>query len=151
MLISKAEIEDLEEILKLQKICYLSEAQLHNDYTIPPMVQSLKDMEWDYQKGLILKATLNGELIGSVRAYVQDGTCHISKLMVAIDQQNMGAGKKLMGAIEASFDNCTRYELFTGHRSLKNIALYQKIGYTIYKNQVVSDDLTLVYMEKSNV
>ena len=41
-----------------------------------------------------------------------------------------------------------RYELFTSTRSLDNIRLYQKLGYTIFARKAVNDELEFVYMEK---
>lgn len=53
-----------------------------------------------------------------------------------------------MKEIEARFDNCMRYELFTGEKSEKNIYLYKKLGFKIYKEEKVTDDLSFVYLEK---
>ena len=41
-MITKALYSDLEEILALQKLAYQSEAELYDDYTIPPLTQSLE-------------------------------------------------------------------------------------------------------------
>lgn len=53
-----------------------------------------------------------------------------------------------MKAIENQLHHCLRYELFTGHKSDKNIKLYQKLGYNEVNRQYINDHLTLVYMEK---
>jgi len=39
-----------------------------------------------------------------------------------------------MEVIEGHF-NPQRFELFTGSKSVKNLALYNKLGYTIYKKE----------------
>ena len=36
---------DLEEILKLQKECYRAEAEIYNDFTIPPLTQDLTSLQ----------------------------------------------------------------------------------------------------------
>lgn len=41
-----------------------------------------------------------------------------------------------------------RYELFTSTRSEKNIALYQKLGYKIFDEKQVTEELRFAYMEK---
>lgn len=41
-----------------------------------------------------------------------------------------------------------RYELFTSTRSVDNIRLYQKLGYTTFAQKAVNDELEFVYMEK---
>jgi ribosomal protein S18 acetylase RimI-like enzyme len=69
-------------------------------------------------------------------------------LIVHPEFQNRGLGKQLMGAIEARFAGARRYELFTSERSLRNISLYQKLGYKVFRYERVSDSLNLVYLEK---
>ncbi len=49
----------------------------------------------------------------------------------------------------AAFGDVERFELFTGSRSEKNLYLYQKMGYEIFKRKELSDRVTLVFLEKS--
>ena len=42
----------------------------------------------------------------------------------------------------------SRFELFTGHKSEKEIYFYQKQGYNIFKKDKVDEILTMVYFEK---
>ncbi len=87
-------------------------------------------------------------IIGSVRASVKDGTCHIGRLVVHPDFQNQGIGTELMREIEKEFCDAERFGLFTGHRSAKSLYLYQKLGYKVFRSETISEDLKLVYMEK---
>lgn len=147
--ISKATMEDLESILHLQKECYQSEAELHNEYNIPPLTQSLASIKDDFTQGtLFLKGMVGGKIIASVRGNSQNGTTYIGRLVVKKEYQNNKIGQSLMGLIESHLSNCSRYELFTGHKSEKNISLYQKLGYQEFKRQLINDHLTLVYLEK---
>jgi ribosomal protein S18 acetylase RimI-like enzyme len=143
--------DDAEDILALQKLAYRSEAEIYNDFHIPPLDQTLEDMKADIQRQVVLKAVMrcgNGRIVGSVRAFSKDGTCHIGRLIVDPDLQRRGIGTALMGAIEGRFNEATRYELFTGDRSEGNIRLYERLGYRRFKSERASDSLTLVYMEK---
>ncbi len=88
-------------------------------------------------------------IIGSVRANDQDGTCYIGKLIVHPNHQNKGIGKMLMNAIEGLFQK-SRYELFTGSKSEKNIALYEKLGYKAFKESLITSDFSLVYLDKKS-
>jgi GNAT superfamily N-acetyltransferase len=88
-------------------------------------------------------------IIGSVRANDQDGTCYIGKLMVNPNHQNKGIGKMLMNAIEGFFPK-SRYELFTGSKSKKNIVLYKKLGYKAFRERLSTPDFSLVYLEKKS-
>jgi len=149
LIITKATENDLAAILILQKDCYLSEAILYDDYEIPPLLQDLNSILEEYRNGMILTAYLEDRLIGSVRAYEQQGTCFIGKLMVKDEFQNMGIGKQLMKAIELEYTHCKRYELFTGHKSLKNLGLYQKLGYSLFAQKKIHEGLSLCYLEKN--
>ena len=150
MNIEKAEVKDLEEILSLQKLAYISEAEIYNDYSIPPLVQTLESLREEYGNKLILKAVINGKIVGSVRAYEDEGTCYIGRLFVHPEYQNKGIGTQLMKCIEEKFKESKRFELFTGKKSIKNIYLYNKLGYKIVREER-DNEITMVYMEKSSV
>ena len=51
--ILRAGKNDLPKILELQKIAYLSEAEIHNDYSIQPLNQSIEELEREYEKNII--------------------------------------------------------------------------------------------------
>lgn len=148
MLIKKAEIDDLQEILDLQYLAYQSEAKLFHNPEIPPLKQKLEDVLREYQKGIILKAVEeDNTIIGSVRGYLSNGTVSIGKLMVHPRKQGQGIGTKLLLAIEKEYPN-QRYELFTSTRSTKNIELYEKLGYRIFDEKKITEELKFVYLEK---
>ncbi|MFB3895802.1 MAG: GNAT family N-acetyltransferase [bacterium] len=149
--ILQAEIDDAADILTLQKIAYQSEAELYQDNQIQPLVETIDELRLSFQDKTFLKAVIDTRIIGSVRGYEQDGTGYIGKLIVHPEFQNLGIGQKLMAAIEIRFGSVQRYELFTGHKSQRNIYLYQKLGYKIFRREKVSENLELVYMEKKNI
>jgi ribosomal protein S18 acetylase RimI-like enzyme len=143
-----AKIGDAEKILSIQKLAYRSEAELYGDFNIEPLKQTVNDVEKAFEDYLILKYIEDGELVGSVRAFQKDGTCHIGKLMVHPDFQNKGIGKALMKEIESRF-NTERFELFTGSKSEKNIRFYEKLGYPGFKTEKLEREETLfIFMEK---
>lgn len=146
--IIKADKEDLQEILDLQYLAYQSEARLFDNEDIPPLKQTLVDVENEYQRGIILKAFDEDKtIIGSVRAFCDNGTVYIGKLMVHPSKQGQGIGTQLLLEMEKQYPN-QRYELFTSTRSEKNIALYKKLGYKIFDEKQVTEELSFVYMEK---
>lgn len=148
MEIEQACTKDAEEILSLQKLAYQSEAAFYDDFTLPPLLQTLEEIKVDFEKQVVLKAVHKGAIIGSVRAHVQEGTCFIGRLIVRPNFQNQGIGTKLMAELEGCFDEAGRYELFTGHRSERSLHLYRKLGYTPFRREPVSERLTLVFLEK---
>lgn len=148
IMIEDAGVHDAADILALQKLAYQSEAALYDDYSIPPLTQTLEELTAELQRGVVLKAMLDGRIVGSVRATVQDGTCCIGRLIVHPDVQGHGLGTRLMNAIEARFGHADRYELFTGQRSARNLHLYRKLGYRVAREERLSDRVMIVYLEK---
>ena len=148
MNIEVASVQDAQSILELQKLAYVSEAEIYNDYDIDPLTQTLNSLQDDFEKQVFFKVSVNGKIVGSVRGYVDNGTCYIGRLIVHPEFQNQGIGKQLMNKIESFFKYAERYELFTGHRSERNLYLYQKLGYSAYKTEQVNDNLALVFLEK---
>ena len=147
-IIKNAEWADLPEILQLQCIAYQSEADLFGSRDIPPLKQTLDEVIEEWNSGVILKMTDDtNAIIGSVRAIERDGTVYIGKLMVHPDYQHKGYGTMLLSEMENRFPD-KRYELFTSTRSVDNIRLYQKLGYTTFAQKAVNDELEFVYMEK---
>ena len=150
MIITLAEKEDLEQILELQKLAFRSQAEIYNDYSIPPLIQTLEDIEQDFLTQTYLKAVINKKIIGSVRGYEDSNTCYIGRLIIHPDFQNQGYGTKLMAKIESIFKNVERYEIFTGYKDVKNLYLYQKLGYKKFKLEKVNENLFFEYLEKVN-
>jgi ribosomal protein S18 acetylase RimI-like enzyme len=160
--IKQASLEDADMILQLQIQAYLTEAEIYNDYGIPPLIQSFNEIKQEFSQQIFLKAIKKREeqeeeggdqtmtIVGSVRAYHERGTAYIRRLIVKPEYQNKGVGTKLMQAIEPHFKFANRYELFTGHKSTRNLHLYQKLGYYEFKRVPVNESLTMVFLEKYN-
>lgn len=146
--ILKAEMNNTEEILKIQKLAYKSEAKRYNNYDIPPLKQTIGELKKQFKNHIILKAVSSGEIIGTVRAYEKNGICYVGRLSVRPNMQNQGIGTSLMKKIEKYF-NPERFELFVGSKSDKNIHLYQKLGYNIFEtNQYECGNIEIFYMKK---
>ncbi|MFC5703288.1 GNAT family N-acetyltransferase [Cohnella faecalis] len=148
VIIERALVSDAEQILTLQKLAFRSEAESISNYEIEPLVQTIENFKSQFESHIVLKAISDGTIIGSVRAYVKDGTCFIGKLIVQPEYQGRGIGKSLMEEIEKACP-ATRFELFTGSNSEKNIGLYNRLGYQVFKREVIGHYLTLVFLEKS--
>jgi ribosomal protein S18 acetylase RimI-like enzyme len=112
------------------------------------LLRTIDELLEEYASMVILKATDRNEIIGFVRARIVEGTCHIGGLVIHPNRQNKGIGKQLMAAIERQFSDDQRFELFTGHRSQKNLAFYSKVGYREFKREPLSAEAMLVCMDK---
>jgi ribosomal protein S18 acetylase RimI-like enzyme len=148
VIIEQASLEDAPAVLALQKIAYRSEAEIYGDYTIPPLTQTLEEIQCDFETQLVLKASVERRIVGSVRGHVERGTCLIGRLIVHPEFQNQGIGSRLMEEIEERFGDVERFELFTGHKSERNLRFYEKRGYEVFRSTIVARNLTLIYLEK---
>ena len=71
-----------------------------------------------------------------------------AKLMVLPEKQGRGIGTQLLVAIEKSCPK-PRYELFTSNISIRNLKLYEGLGYRRFREEQVTPELKFVYMEKT--
>lgn len=150
ILIRKAKIEELNDILALQKRAFHQEAYLYNDFTISPLHQSIENIVQEFSDKEIFVACLNSnEIIGSIRISRIESKAFVSKLIVDPIYQNKGVGRKLMLFIENHFMNIKTFELFTGELSEKNIHLYQSLDYSITHTIPENDTINLVVMKKT--
>ena len=146
--IIQASLEDATEILVLQKLAYQSEAQIYNDWSIPPLLQDIEEIRDEFKTHMFLKTVSDHSIIGSVRAYIVGNTCHIGRLIVHPEWQNRRVGTRLIMEIEKIYHGVSRFELFTGSRSVKNLYLYRKLGYKDFKREPLSSQVELIYLEK---
>lgn len=92
--------QDLPEILALQRAAFAAEAQLVNDWNIPPLTQTLEELAEDWRKGIMLKAQSGqGALVGTVRGHAAQDGFYIGRLAVLPQWQGKGVGSALLEAI----------------------------------------------------
>ena len=54
--IEKAVAGDAEEILQVQKVAFAQQARLYDDWELPPLTETVEELEKDFDKSTILKA-----------------------------------------------------------------------------------------------
>lgn len=149
--IEVASVKELPEILKLQKMAFLSEARMLNNFNITPLTQTLEELE--YESGnctvLIGREETSRQIIGSIRAYEDRERVYVGKLIVHPHYQNRGLGTKLLQAIE-SYSKNKIFQLHTISKNFKNLYIYQKAGYTEFKREKISENITFVYLQKNS-
>jgi len=150
LLIEAARKEDAEALLSLQLLAYQSEAILYQNWNIPPLVEPLETVRAAFDAALFLKATYgeSHRLVGSVRTRVEAGTGYVGRLFVHPDFQGRGIGASLLRAVEQGLPQVRRFELFTGNQSTRNLSLYQRMGYVPFREERLSDEVALVFLEK---
>lgn len=146
--ICRATPEDAIRILALQKLAYQSEAQIYNDWSLPPLLQTIEEIREEFNTHIFLKAVSEHSIIGSVRAFTMDATCHVGRLIVHPKWQNQGIGTLLIKEIEIMHRDVARFELFTGSHSIGNLHLYRKLGYQEFRRESLTSKVELIYLEK---
>lgn len=157
ILIKLAVLSDAPAIWKIQREAFSGQAQIYNNYQLPPLVQSLAQMEAEFKDKTFFKAEINREIVGSARFCSRNAkadagsntTVEIERLIEAPRFQNRGIGTHLMQHVEGLFENRITCKLYTGDKSIRNIHVYQKLGYTIYAHSQTPHGVGLVHMKKS--
>ena len=148
MNITMAQRSDLTRILAIQKEAYLSEAAIDGDYSLPPLQQTLEGMHQEFGSKAFFKAEIDDTLVGSVRAMLVGDGCQIERLIVDPRFQGRGIGSALLVHAESVFAEASRFELFTGAKSIANIRFYGRHGYVIVREERLSSTVSLVHMQK---
>lgn len=147
--IQPVEPGDEGEILTLQRAAYVSEAQLYDDPRLPALVQTLEQLSAELVGSVALKATVGQRIVGAGRARQRDDVLHIARLTVAPDVQGRGLGTALLRALERlAGDEVDRLTLFTGHLSVANIRLYQRLGYREARREQLTPAVVLIHFDK---
>ncbi|WP_019544251.1 GNAT family N-acetyltransferase [Streptomyces sulphureus] len=131
--ISAAGERDAEQILKLQYLCFQSEAERYGDYGIAPLTETQEEFRAQLARTTVLVARLGEEIVGAVRASLdEDGTVSVGRLIVHPRLQRHGLGGRLLAGVEQRLAEAgaRRYRLVTGGRSEGNQRLYRRYGYT---------------------
>ena len=123
---------DAAELLVLQRACWSREAIDNNSFLIPALHEELDDViAWldDWETWVLRRGP---RLVGAVRGQRRGTDWEVGRLMVAPDQSGRGTGRRLLEHIEAQApDPVTRYVLYTGALSARNIRLYERAGYAV--------------------
>lgn len=154
--IRPARPEDAAQILDLQRAAYRIEAERYDDFMLPPLTETLDDLTAMFDTHTILvarhtaavAAVATDPIVGTVRARVVGDTAHVARLAVRPSLHGHGIGRQLLVAIERAVAPVDRYELFTGHRSERNLLLYERAGYQRLRTVRESDRVSLTLLEK---
>jgi GNAT superfamily N-acetyltransferase len=146
--ITRATVYDAEAILALQRLAYQCEAERYDDYSLPPLRETLIALQREFGRSVFLKAVGDEGICGSVRACGSEETCFIGRLIVHPACRRRGIAMRMMHEIERCFCDVDRYEPFTGYKSQGNLRLYDKLGYRIFKEEQPEQGPRLVFLEK---
>jgi ribosomal protein S18 acetylase RimI-like enzyme len=148
MKIEIATIDDAAAIFALQQCAYQTEAAIYGDFNIPPLLETLDQLREQFRTKRFWKAVEDARVVGSVRTFQKDGSRHIERLIVYPEYRRRGIGSTLLREIEIDNPKTSRFELFTGDKSIDNIRLYERHGYRPFRRKPVNANLTMVFLEK---
>lgn len=126
--------EHAGELYTVQCAAYVSEARRYRTVEIPPLNETLAEVEKEIADPnvLVLGAWLGSRLVGSVRGRISGALMEIARFAVAPDQQGRGVGRDLLAAMEAATPaSVETLWLVTGSLSESNVRFYQRSGYQL--------------------
>ncbi|WP_374215957.1 GNAT family N-acetyltransferase [Frankia sp. AiPs1] len=139
IILTVARDDDADQIVKLQYLCYQSEAELYGDHAIAPLTETVAELRGllaaggdDGRRGdatVILVARRGWEVVAAVRGRLDGDTCRVGRLITHPRLRRRGLASRLLAEIELRHPTAARFELFTGARSVDNIRLYTRCGY----------------------
>lgn len=144
-----ATIDDVPALLDLQRKTFGPQCIEYGWEDAPPMTETLEHAYEEFAQCLTLKIqTPDGQIIGSIRGNVTDGSLYIGRFMVHPDYQQHGLGKQLFHEIQARLPH-KRAWFFTCKQISSTYEFYLRQGFKPFKTtEEVEHGLTWVYMEK---
>jgi ribosomal protein S18 acetylase RimI-like enzyme len=138
---------DAGEVLTVQRAAFVSEAAIYGSVDMPPLTQTLAEMEAELRSESGFAARIGGRLVGAIRFVERDGLLLIGRIAIAPDMQGEGIGRMLLDAAEES-SSADVAELFTGSLSEANIRLYESCGYEEHERVPDGDGTEQVFLRK---
>ena len=148
--ILKADISDIDVLLRIKKEAFLQQASIYNTMKLTALLETKDDFMHNFDTQIVLKAlTFDNTTCGSVRIREEGRDAHIGSLCVMPIFQRKGIGETLLLEAEKYVcDQIRRFVLFTGHKSTKNLELYAKNGYKEFSRKSSGLGFDFVFMEK---
>ena len=151
MRIELATIQDVPELRELQRKAFGPLCIELGWEDAPTMTESLEQAYEDFAKCTTLKVQNDeGQIIGSIRGNVTDGSLYMGRLMVLSEYQQQGIGKLLFREIQRLLPH-NRAWLSTCKQVPAPYEFYLREGFRPYKDEIVGPGLTWVYMEKLSI
>lgn len=147
--ITPASPDDVPEIIAMQRLAFMREAQLYREPNLPPMTETAEELQQALASASVLKAMIDGHIVGSVRGQIEGGNCHVHRLAVHPAYQRQGLGEQLMRAIEDEFPMASMFHLETGHLSESNLRFYTKLGYIEHNRRSIGRGVILVELKRT--
>jgi ribosomal protein S18 acetylase RimI-like enzyme len=140
--------EDARVIHEIQMRAFAEEGRLSGDLRIPPLAETVADIERHIRDHTVLVARDGERIIGSARGLVDGTVCIIRGVGVEPDCHGRGIGGALLRAIEQAHPDVERFDLTTNTLVPGNVAFYERRGYEITERTAYTDRIVLAQMSK---
>lgn len=148
MKIVRAENSDVLALYKLQLLAFESEAEMVGSRDVPALQETVQEHARDFANWNTLKLLDDfNEIIGAIRYRKRGEVTEVGRLMVHPDHRRRGLAQMLLAQVDVAYPDAVK-ELYTCTKSWANIRLYEKMGYTAYKECRENSGLSFVYMRK---
>ncbi|MEU4016444.1 GNAT family N-acetyltransferase [Microbacterium sp. NPDC028030] len=147
IVISPLSDADAGEVLTVQRAAFVSEAKIYGSVDMPPLTQTLTELQAELRSESGLAARIDGRLVGAIRFVEKDDMLLIGRIAIAPDVQGEGVGRMLLESAEKS-STARVAELFTGSLSEANIRLYERCGYVEHERVPDGDGTEQVFLRK---
>ncbi|WP_416211566.1 GNAT family N-acetyltransferase [Microbacterium xanthum] len=141
---------DAGEVLTLQRAAFVQEALIYGDPDMPPLTQTLDELEHELVENLGCVALDGARIVGAARARLDGDLLLIGRIAIAPDQQGNGVGTALLSAVERRGRDAgaAEAELFTGSLSEANLRLYEREGYRETQRVDDGEGIAQVFLRK---
>jgi ech hydrogenase subunit C len=141
--------EDAPAILALQRITYRDREALYGGTeNVKALMQTLEEVTAEIEQTRVIKAVVNGMVIGSARACAREHAVDVSRIMVHPYFQHRGIGRNLLAKIEESFNGAKRFETIAAGKSQRSIDWLEQRGYRVFKTEPETPAKTSVHLCK---
>lgn len=148
--ISKTQLYEIDELLNIQKYCFAEDLSMYEDFETSPVTETREKLESNINLFYHFTIYLNNCIVGGVDVRkLDEKRLRLSKLFIAMDHQNKGIGKKILGMIEDKFLPTKNWTLYTPYLNFRNQHFYEKLGYQKIDEVQVTNKLRLFKYEKN--
>jgi GNAT superfamily N-acetyltransferase len=147
--IAAAAASDAAEIRALMVRAFAEEGRLSGTMDIPPLQESVADIERDIEAHTVLIACDGERIIGSARGRFTGASCEIRAVCVDPSHQGRGIGAALLEAVEQTHAEAVRFELTTNTLVPGNVAFYERRGYHVVDRTQYSETIVLAHLLKT--
>ena len=132
------DLEDIENIVEMSKCAFLTDINVGgNKGDCPPDYDSLAWHKQMADEGHLYKAIFDNKMVGAAVLFIDENSksLYVGRIFIDSNFHKKGYGIKLMESIETYFPHIQQIDLDTPSWNVRTNSFYQKIGYTILKEE----------------